>query len=286
MIKKSPLKNLPVENSEIFSPKFFNYRQLKDFLRAGIYMDKAEILGDERVAGIRNKFRLFTFEKHVGDYEPKLDHCRGLRIVAWQRFFSATKPAGWRTDFMEQLGMKAYTFLKPNYWEDWDEQARRQRRKYLKQNDYYIEAISASDFVDFYACQKLNISNILKDVYVKSLKWKIKYAPESLKCFVARAKSDKQIIAGLVALEFQNPGISVHYIAFHLPLGREFGAGYGLIDYWYDWGLKRGIKILDFDNVNNLEHKPADWEGFSQFKRHFRLNYVKLPRLLLKITWG
>jgi hypothetical protein len=92
-----------------------------------------------------------------------------------------------------------------------------------------------------------------------------------------REEKTGKAIAGLVVVDAPEAGISLHLAAFTHPDGFHRSAGVGMIDHWFQDGLKRGSRFVDFD-LFWTPGDPTTWQGFSRFKGQFDVQYVRYPQ--------
>jgi hypothetical protein len=72
---------------------------------------------------------------------------------------------------------------------------------------------------------------------------------------------------------------------FILPEARKCFAMTGLIAYWFDRSLARGIELQIFSYFAH-PGTPKGWEGFSAYKKHFGVTEVSYPPVLWRLAGG
>lgn len=236
--------------------------------------------------GIRWSLWPFTFEEHISDEEPRLNTGGKLarpRLVSWKRVQRTDIPKGWHSG-KHPWRVDAYHVLGPDYQTKWNKSSRRDLRLWKQHHlniTHRIDPISWEEY---------------QSAYRKSLTVK-KIGAEQLEALGRRVAAGGPELFGVRNIQTGeiSAGTAIHYSPtykssmregpFILPGARECFAMTGLMDFWFDYSLKRGVELQMFSYFNH-PGSPKGWEGFSAFKRQFGIVEVAYPPLLWRIVGG
>jgi hypothetical protein len=175
----------------------------------------------------------------------------------WKRSF-AEKP--WRKVMLPPIHPKGngLAYVTAEYRDRWNQTARRDFKKFKDagveirsvNKEQFLEALMASE-------QKNSIKSMFKFMIEKLSGAEVHYWV---------ALKDGKIVSGLAVMNYDKT--SVHLAAFTSEGEEGTYAGTGLIDYWYQYAIKKGIKYLNFGHIRQTGESKA-WQGFSDFKKKF-----------------
>ena len=112
---------------------------------------KPEEVNYGNVFGIKWRFGPFCMEQVSSDIEPNLTKNTRQNIRFWQRIYRTDIPNGWHTGFFPKSPTRiGYSEIKQNeYWQDWPENTRYYRRKWLNDflgKKYTIEEVPLAEY--------------------------------------------------------------------------------------------------------------------------------------------
>ncbi|KKW33646.1 MAG: hypothetical protein UY78_C0006G0009 [Parcubacteria group bacterium GW2011_GWA1_53_13] len=262
----------------------------------GTVMYPPKICAREEVpGGIRWSLWPLTFEQYIGDEEPDLELSKKAgalarnRVAAWRRVRGRqTKPGGWMQFSKKPWRIDGYHKLESgDYLTAWQKNARRDARLWREALDtlYAMEEIPLEEFKSAYfkstVAKKFGTS--LLDVFER--KMELPQVLAQVKLWGARNLKTKAIIAGTAAHYSAKNRSSVRECPFILPEARQTFAMTGLVDHWFAHSQKNGTELLLFTCFWQ-KGEPRGWQGFSEFKSHFGLQYVAYPPLLMRFIPG
>jgi hypothetical protein len=235
--------------------------------------------------GIRWSLGPITLEMHAGDEEPRLDTGGKLarpRIVRWNRVRRTDVPAGWH-EARHPWRVDAYHTLAPDYAARWNKSSRRDLRLWkdnFLDKTHRIEPVSWHEYETAY--RKSLVFKKIGDEQMQALGRR--YAAGGPELWGVRNGAG-QVIAGTAIHHSPTYKSSMREGPFILPEARDCFAMTGLMDFWFDRSLSRGVELQVFSYFNHAG-TPKDWAGFSAFKRQFGITEVAYPPMLWRIVGG
>lgn len=228
---------------------------------------------------------IFTVENYRTIQKPTPEPFWRWRVVVWQPPFLTGKQDGWyRTGVNLGKHQTAVAIRKDgDYTEEWNENVRRQLKKFKKQDQYEIVEGSLEGMCAGLGDKRvISFSRSTKQLYIIVTRAKALAFGDSLKIWLVRNKKTNENVAGLAVIDVPEVKSSIHLFAFHFPEVWTTGGGVGLIDAWYAHTEKVGIKFMDYDLIWRFGD-PMDWRGFSKFKLQFNPHIIKYPTGYIRI---
>lgn len=137
-------------------------------------------------------------------------------------------PKGWKRFLMQTHYVYAnVTRLEPNYWNKWNERAKRARKKFLSQTEVVIKQVKRDVFIE--AFKKTPVGHMFKRDYISYYTQLTEVNEKSVRSYVAYY--NKIPIAGLAVHDYHKS--SVHMVAFTHKKHYKLQAGTGIIDRWF-----------------------------------------------------
>ncbi len=265
---------------------FVHQMQSPDYLLGGWPADakNTELVGKPGCWGMRWHYGPAWIEAYTSDVQPEIDASAHSRMVIWQPITKLGKPAGWHHSWI-QMNSQLHGFAdiagKTEHWKEWTDHARRQRKKWLKDDRYETADVSFADFAAAY--NKTGKLPTMRKDFLKLLARRMDRHGQNVRLFASRDKVTKEIISGLAVCDLPDVSVSMHLIAFILPKFEKTGVGTGLIDHWYAHCRSAGIRFPHF-GLLWAPGDPNSWKGYSKFKRQFNLHLLRYPMPLLKFV--
>lgn len=206
------------------------------------------------------------------DTEPNIEDIKreaGIKhgLIIWSPWRKSLAAKPWRRWMLPPLHVKGngLSYVSDGYQERWSQAARRDLRKF-EMSGKKIFSVKREDFV-----RELMLSS--QKSFVKSMfNEMIRRLKNSQLSFWLVEKPDPpnsekkgEILGGLAVMDYGNT--SVHLAAFN-SADKDDRSGTGLINHWYQYALKKGIKYLNFGHLRQ-SGEPKSWQGYSDFKRKF-----------------
>ncbi len=259
--------------------------QSRSYLSLALYRPcSPKIVGKEGCYGVRYTKGPFAFERYKSDVEPVLDEWRGLRLVLWYPITKTKKQKGWfRNMFVSSFRQNGFARIHEQYKEDWSKHAKRHTKKWEEDNAHSIKKVSFDEFSESYK-DSGKLDWILRTGFMRVLQFHVEKHVEDVTMLLVRNIETGKSVAGLATVDYPDAGQSEHLISFMCREAEGTSVGYGLIDEWYKYAIKKGISFLNFGLVWK-KGDPKSWKGYSQFKRQFGLRLVWYPRNYFKITF-
>lgn len=233
--------------------------------------------------GVRQTIGPISIERYHGDVEPALAPGR-LRVVLWDSWTRLAPPAGWhrfpgnpRRSLMGYAEIPATGDIHPH----WSELARRERKKWLAQEECTIATIDAETYCAAYA--KCGKSRSIIRGFSSGVRRKAKTHGDLLHLYAVISRATGEIVAGLATLDVPEIKTSIHVTGFILPSARHSPAGVGLVNQWFRDSQSRGIRFCDFDGFY-AKGEPIEWKGFSRFKSQFGTKFIAYPKPFWRIA--
>jgi hypothetical protein len=233
----------------------------------------------------------FSFEDYRTEHEPDVrdlpqDLRMPVRIIMWQRKNGVRAPQGW-FGFSDRPFLKVgFVPVEPGYSKQWSETSLRELKRWrrlLAAKRYTCRRITYEEFSDGYL--KSTLPLLLRQSMLYEVKVRMRNSKTPVTFFGAERISDGKIVAGLAVMESPELGISYYLAGFFKKQVQDEPVMAGLFDFWFQDGIARGLKFIDFGNF----WKPGDessWKGFSMFKAKFNPLYFFYPAKLYKFRWG
>lgn len=189
-------------------------------------------------------------------------------FVIWVPFRRTEIPAGWR-----KLAVRTHftrtgfaQLENGQYYNKWNERARRARKKFLSHTDVRIEQVGKEEFVR--AFRSVKVRHLFKSDYITYYQAMTKIQEESVRSYVCY-RGDTPI-AGLAVHDY-NGNSSVHLVAFTGREAKRCQAGTGLMDRWFSDSVNMGIEYINFDHLRDSS-MSMDQQGYTDFKLNFTEN--------------
>lgn len=230
------------------------------------------------IPGLRWNSGLFPVDGFYGERAPLSMGPRPARIAVWQPFVStATEVDGWHPSLVK-LGMRLHgiapLYGQEEYWKRWDPHAQRHRKQWLKQEGLTIHEESMEEFIQVYLRTPTKFP---QEIFLHMLRGRARCHGPYLHCWVMRDDKTGKAVAGLVVLDAPEAKQSLHLAAFTHPEAFHRSVGVGMIDHWFQEGIRLGLSFLDFDLFWS-KGDPEAWQGFSRFKGQFDTHYIRYPQ--------
>jgi len=266
---------------------FIHPRQHQEYLMSEGASGKFDlgIVGTPGCYGVRWYVGPVSFEHYTSDIAPDLAPTKDIRFVIWQPIIRTDIPKGWRRFFggEQAFQMGVATITNPHaYWENWKGDARRNRSRFLKNEEYVIEKVSFGEYLPAYASVK-KFSHLQKGVIARMKKKDEKFGKD-VTYYVVRRVATKEIVSGLAVLDLPSISQSIHHNAFQQPGSGMSSLATGLVDQWFKHCIERNIRFLNFGIYWTPGNSPASWKGFSRFKGQFGVHIIRFPRALTRIV--
>ena len=266
-----------------------SHRNCKEYLdRDSSNRRNFRVVGNNGIWGLRWHHGFMHFEKYFGDTEPTIDPTGPRRMVIWQRERRIDVPHGWKYPWVN-MDLMMYGFSDigdgNEYWKNWSEHAKRQRKKWLVQLETEWELFTPKPEEFYAAYRKAKKDILLKTMMINYVKKFVKRHGALVYFIAARRKNmpNASIEAGFAFLDIPEARQSLHLASYILESAKESAAGTGMMDYWFGTAVKRGIRFLDF-GVYRQKGEPRSWRGFTRFKGQFDVHYMKYPKPLVRWT--
>ena len=230
------------------------------------------------VPGLRWNSGLFPVDGFYGERAPLGHTVKPARIAVWQPFTITTREIeGWHPSLVS-IGQRLHWVAPiPNeaeYWKSWDPHAQRHRRQWLKQEGLTIREESIESFIEVYLRTPTKFP---QEIFLHMLRGRARCHGVHMHPWVMRDDKTGKALAGLVVLDAPEVKQSIHLAAFTHPDGFNRSVGVGMIDHWFQEGIRQGFTYLDFDLFWN-QGDPEAWQGFSRFKGQFGIHYIRYPQ--------
>ncbi len=250
--------------------------------RAAVNIDG--VAGEPGMLGRRWHHGPLRFEAYFGNQEPKPIAGQGCRLVIWQRITRSDQPSGWRRSpvmmHMRKTGFAEIGFDE-RYWNNWSSHAQRHRKQWLDHKPYDLVEVSHEQFIQAY--KSSSVRKRLKELFLGLVEQKRKAHGDLTHYLVAKRRTDGRLVAGFAFLDVPESRQSIHLISFVEPEAEKSSVGTGLVDAWFRYGIKRGLRFLDFDAFY-APHDPRSWRGFSRFKSQFGIHFIAYPQALIRFV--
>lgn len=268
-------------------PKDFTHpTQSKKYLRAA-FASAITFLDSAPRLGALCDFGWIRFEYFTGEVEPKKSQEKGFGVQIWHQVEKRQAPKSW-WPLLSILRRSAVALLDlesigEEYWRDWSEHTRRQRKKWYAQKKYYISEATQEAFVDAY--QLCTLKPVLKNLFSHSLRRHVASYQNDVHFLVVRDKSTQEIIAGFMTVDDFETNQSFYPVAFILPVAKNTAASVGLVEYWLHSCQKKGIRYINLGIVW-MPGDPPSWKGYSQFKALFHPQILLFQRPFVRFYWN
>lgn len=265
-------KNFGQGNRKDLLPKYFLTKdQSKSYLKAICKNSKNVEVFDNNPLGLLYKIGPLYFEKYCSDKEPRMKKSLFFKIVVWKNFLNNKKEKGWirLSNSFLQCGVVDLHNRKDDYSDSWSNHAKRHRKRWLSRDaiDFDIVEVDGETFIREY--EKNNtIDFVMKFGLLKALEYNIKGDNNNVHLFCVKDKKSNKIVCGLGIIDYPDISLSTHHIAFINDDVRKTSVGFGIMDYWYKYCIKKDIRFLDFGIIAK-KRDPKSWNGFSDFKKQF-----------------
>ncbi|MDO8493114.1 MAG: hypothetical protein Q7S19_01015 [bacterium] len=199
------------------------------------------------------------------DVEPDIEFIRsksGIKhgLIIWSPWRKTFTDRPWRKLILPPLHVKGngMAFVVSNYQDKWNQTARRDLKKF-ERSGVEMRSVSREEFVSglMTSLQKSSVKSMFKGMIERL---------QNAQLHFWLAEKEGKVLSGLAVMDYSN--ISVHLAAFTSDSEEGTYSGTGLIDHWYQYALKKGIKYLNFGHIRQYGETKA-WQGYSDFKRKF-----------------
>ena len=234
---------------------------------------------------IRQSIGPIVMEHSYGPIEP-VPPSGPWRYCLWDSFSVRQPPRGWRScrsPFWRRRTGYAIIPATGDIHLEWSELARRERKKWLAQDELEIAVLDPATYCRFYAqCGK---SASLIQTFSESIRRKAEHHGSRLHLSGVVRKGTMDVIAGLAVLDIPEIHASIHVSGFVLDAARQTSANVGLITHWFMQSQERGIHFCDFDGFYS-KGEPTSWKGFSRFKSQFGTRFIAYQNAFWRVTRG
>ncbi|MCW1888478.1 MAG: hypothetical protein KIH67_002890 [Candidatus Moranbacteria bacterium] len=275
---KSILKFLP--------DGFVHPTQSRKYLRAS-FTQSIKLLGEVPYLGALCDYGWIQFEYFTTESEPAKSSEKGFGIQIWHQVGLKKTPPGWWPlfPFLRRSSI-AFLDMKDGLDENWSqcsEHVRRQRKKWLAQEEYFIEEATKKEFLEAY--QKSTLTQSLKKLFKKSLERHCRVYGEDVYFLVVREKKSDKILAGFMTVDDFVVSQSFYPVAFILPEAKKIAASVGIVDHWIAESRKKAIRYINLGIVW-MPGDPPSWKGYSYFKALFHPNILLFQKPLIRFYWN
>lgn len=246
----------------------------------------------QKPKGVRWSLWPLTFEEYVSDEEPDLSasdpHKQARhRLVMWRRITRTTATPKWWTLWHTSSRLEGFAKLRPgDYWAEWSENARRQRKKWLTdfaEKTYHIRRATYAEYEQGYA-KSLVAKKTMRESN-RIVQQMEKCAPEIMSYWVTQRICDGAIKAGIACIHSDSTRNSYYAAGFYHTDTQDAPLMVGLMDTWYRDRQQHGYRFLHMGQFW-FPGEPKTWKGFSNFKAKFGLFYIAYPPLLYQFARG
>ncbi len=213
-------------------------------------------------------FQIVKYERI--DEEPNVEDLRKKWFKRWMLIWvpklTTNIPKWWKKMWINfEFTLTWFSVIEDeNYYKKWKTRGKRARKKYLENPALSIQQVNEEIFQKYY--KELKIKQVLKRNFIEyhhnisqiDKRWVIR----NFICFY-----DDEAIAWLSVLDY-NETSSVHLVSFITKKWKQYQAGTGLIDYWFNDSLKKWIKYINFDHLRD-KYMSFDQKWYSDFKENF-----------------
>ncbi len=272
---------------EVLPEGFFDKEQSRQYLTAHTSRAKRTQLREEPgVLGLQSSLGSISWERYVGDHPPDLSPSSQIRLIQWQPLTSQ-QHRGWIPvpRYLSSIYKKGIAIIDQEaYWNMWSSQAKRQRAKFLHQENLFCERVDVKTFEQAYHDSKA-LDWFTRTAFLRVITFHVLARPASVNLWVIKDKNQEgRIIAGLVTVDFDDISQSVHMCSFIHKEAKSEALGVPLIDEWYKHCLDRGIRFANF-GILRQGSDPRAWQGYTNFKRQFHLHEICYPPLLFRVVF-
>jgi SAM-dependent methyltransferase len=222
-------------------------------------------------------------EHSYGPQEPTLIP-GPWRIHKWDSYTLKHPPAGWfvapGSPWRRRTGYASIPATGDVHL-DWSDLAKRERKKWLAQEQLEIIELDPETYCQFYArCDK---STAIIAGFTASIKRKAIAHKEYLHLYGVVRRGTTDVIAGLAILDIPEIRTSLHISGFMLDAARQTPSNTGLIAHWFMTSQARGIRVCDFDGFY-AKGDATSWKGFSRFKSQFGTRFISYQKAFFCIA--
>ena len=265
---------------------FIHPTQSKQYLKAA-FASKIAFLGKPPYLGALCDFGWIKFEYFTGEAEPQKSQQKGIGVQIWHQVKRDKAPKTWwplitilRRSSIALIDLEG---IGEEYWRDWSEHTRRQRKKWYAQKTHYINEATKEEFLEAY--QHCTLKPSLKSLFSHSLRRHVESYQENVHFLVVREKSTQTIIAGFMTVDDFETSQSFYPVAFILPVAKNTAASVGLVEYWLHSCQKKGLRYINLGIVW-MPGDPLSWKGYSQFKALFHPQILLFQKPLVRFYWN
>jgi hypothetical protein len=273
-------------------PLFFT--QSKKFSELIYGGEKCEFLGSTPSLGKRINLFFLKIDIYICETEPKLEPCKGLRIVSWhvpknKDLFEKIKKSEWFGPFGKRSPIaNPVPFIDaqdPEYSKQWSKNKRDHRKAWLRQLDNKELVVSECD-LDVFLQNFLN-SNLskkvksfnqeqigkLKDIYNEKMIFKTVSDP-----------STGEIVAGVSILHDDDLNQVIYQFCFSEK--KYHHVGVGLVDLCVQYAKDNNLMYVNLTPVKPTGYGDKKWSGFTKFKLEFNPIIIYFRQSYFKITFN
>jgi hypothetical protein len=265
---------------------FIHPTQSEKFLQASFSQDITLIRAKGTLGALCN-FGFFSIEYFTGEQEPPKSTTNGLGVQIWHQVGRKETPKRWLglADFLRRSTTALIDRKEQpkEYWRNWSEHARRQRRRWYDQNDFYISETVEEEFLQ--AFHKSTLTRSLQELFGRSVTRHILAYGEDVHFLVTQEKDTQKIIAGFMIVDDFVTNQSFYPVAFILPEAKKTPASLGLVEYWWHHCEKKDIRFMNLGIVW-MPGDPGSWKGYSQFKSFLHPRILVFQKPFVRFFWN
>lgn len=261
---------------------YLPYRMCRSYMeREAENQRNTIIIGSDDCPGYRTRYGSSTIDKFFGDALPRIEE--GKRLIVWRPFTRTDHPTGWlQSDLIGNIGLTGIAPVTREYWKSWSGHAQRHRTKWTHENEWALRELSLEEFLSAYSKTKKEFS--LKKLFSLMLARKVRGHGDRVRLIGASRAGEREVFAGFASLTIPESRQAVHLISFiHAP-ARGSSVGVGMMDDWFSFGQKNGLRFLDF-GLFWKKGEPKSWKPWSNFKSQFGIHFIMHPSPFAKIMW-
>ena len=216
------------------------------------------------------KFDRVDTEPEILDIKARSWLKHGLLIwIPWKKIpeKSRLKSGKWKYLYAAtHFQHTGFWFIWENYWKNWNERAKRARKKFLeiqKEKKIEIRSVDTNTWKSAFLEAKIHIplradfARFYSDISACAGK-----DMENYLCY------DWPTILGWLTVLFYDTTSSVHVLSFLPDVGKRYQVGTGLIDYWYQRAAEKWHKYISFDHLRDMKTAITQ-QGYTDFKMNF-----------------
>lgn len=213
-------------------------------------------------------FQVAKFERV--DIEPDVETLKRNwfrhGFIIWIPYSRVDIPKWWRKLWLNSHFTTTWFTQIENefYYKKWKDRAKRARKKFLENQNLRIDLVDTETFQKHY--KEAKISQPYKSDFMRYHRT-ISNLDEKQNIKNMICSYNGKVVAWLAVINY-NENSSAHLVSFLTKDWKVLQAGTGLIDFWFQYSLKHGIKYINFDHLKD-KHMGRDQQWYTDFKENF-----------------